>query len=132
MRGFAWDVFGDGKTSLRGGYGESYTRIFTNQDCSFSCDANPPVFTNQTLSNLVFPSTTTWNVAGAGGVAANTESAADTHRDGPEHPGLAGGQLLAGSAAPVPGQLCRLRGGSRKPHPASGGHMELSTSRRPW
>lgn len=74
--GFAWDVFGDGKTSLRGGYGESYTRIFTNQDCSFSCDANPPVFTNEALSNLVLPSTTTWNVAGAGGVAATTQSAA--------------------------------------------------------
>jgi len=74
--GFVWDVFGDGKTSLRGGYGESYTRIFTNQDCSFSCDANPPDFTNEALSNLVLPSTTSWNVAGAGGVAATTSSAA--------------------------------------------------------
>ncbi len=74
--GFAWDVFGDGKTSLRGGYGESYTRIFTNQDCSFNCDANPPVFTNEALSNLVLPSTSSWNVAGAGGSAATTTSAA--------------------------------------------------------
>src|ERR1035441_4351746 len=56
--GFAWNVFGDGKTSLRGGYGESYTRIFTNQDCSFSCDTNPPVFAYEALSNLKFPSTT--------------------------------------------------------------------------
>jgi hypothetical protein len=74
--GFAWNVFGDGKTSLRGGYGESYTRIFTNQDCSFSCDVNPPVFTNEALSNLKFPTTTSWNVAGAGGTAAATSSAA--------------------------------------------------------
>jgi hypothetical protein len=74
--GFAWNVFGDGKTSLRGGYGESYTRIFTNQDCSFNCDTNPPVFTNEALSNLVLPSTTSWNVAGAGGTAATTTSAA--------------------------------------------------------
>jgi hypothetical protein len=74
--GFAWDVFGDGKTSLRGGYGESYTRIFTNQDCSFNCDANPPVFTNEALSNLVLPSTSSWNVAGANGTAATTSSAA--------------------------------------------------------
>jgi len=71
--GFAWDVFGNGKTSLRGGYGMSYTRIFTNQDCSFNCIANPPVFSNQNLSNLVFPSTSTWDITKAGG-AANTES----------------------------------------------------------
>ncbi len=67
--GFAWDVFGNGKTSLRGGYGLSYTRIFTNQDCSFSCIANPPVFTSQNLTNLVFPSTSTWNITAAGGTA---------------------------------------------------------------
>lgn len=71
--GFAWDVFGNGRTSLRGGFGISYTRIFTNQDCSFNCIANPPVFSNQNLSNLVLPSTTGWNVVGAGG-SANTES----------------------------------------------------------
>ncbi|MDP9052195.1 MAG: Plug and carboxypeptidase regulatory-like domain-containing protein [Acidobacteriota bacterium] len=71
--GFAWDVFGNGKTSLRGGFGESYTRIFTNQDCSFGCIANPPAFTSQNLSNLVFPSTTTWDITKAGGTA-NTVS----------------------------------------------------------
>ncbi len=79
--GFAMDVFGDGKTSLRGGIGESYTRIFTNQDCSFSCIGNPPVFTSQNLTNLVFPSTSTWSISGgaAKAVSVQSVSAADAN-----------------------------------------------------
>ncbi len=53
--GFAWDVFGDGKTSVRGGFGITYTRIFTNQDCSFSCASNPPAFQTVSLTNVAFP-----------------------------------------------------------------------------
>jgi hypothetical protein len=60
MVGFAWDVFGDGKTSLRGGYGLTYTKVFTNQDCSFNCMSNPPLLgstslTGNTASPLTFP-----------------------------------------------------------------------------
>lgn len=59
--GLAWDVFGDGKTSLRGGYGITYTRIFTNQDCSFACATNPPAIQSVSLSGVNFP-----NVVGSG------------------------------------------------------------------
>ncbi len=55
LAGFAWDVFGDGKMSIRGGYGLTYTRIFTNQDCSFSCASNPPAFQSTNLQNPSFP-----------------------------------------------------------------------------
>ncbi len=61
MTGFAWDIFGDGKTALRGGYGLTYTRIFTNQDCSFNCASNPPDVTSTNLINTNFA-----NPAGTG------------------------------------------------------------------
>ncbi|HMD87185.1 MAG TPA: carboxypeptidase regulatory-like domain-containing protein [Terriglobia bacterium] len=54
--GFAYDVFGDGKTSIRGGYGVTYQRTFTNGDCSYSCADNPPLDTTLALNNAPFPS----------------------------------------------------------------------------
>ena len=51
--GIAWDVFGDGSTSLRGGYGMAYERNFGN--VTFNVIQNPPNYATVQITTSVIP-----------------------------------------------------------------------------
>ncbi len=89
--GLAWDVTGDGRTSLRGGYGMAYERNFGN--VTYNVLFNPPDYLVATIdapTNVASQPIYTDNAGPFGGVAGVTEddpgrqpsSRRSEHRDG--------------------------------------------------
>ena len=52
--GFAWDIYGNGRVSIRGGYAINYLKSGSSSDCQDSCIGQPAV-TQINLTGATFP-----------------------------------------------------------------------------
>lgn len=68
--GVAWDVFGDGKTSIRAGYGRAFERNFGN--VTFNVIQNPPNYETVSITSGVDFATIPVSVENLGPFAGNT------------------------------------------------------------
>lgn len=98
--GFAWDMFGDGKTSLRGGFGVSYESTLYNPLSNSRW--NPPFYSFNLMDSIPLDEGNTIIVYGpttcnAAGTVCNPSGAAPTFTGPPTNPGQGVGAQAVGN-----------------------------------